>query len=185
MAARKKGRSARRSNGAGRRRPASRRTAGRKAARQPSTILEHLKKEHGEVTGLLQKVLRAKDAEQRAELFEKMKTALVAHSKAEEELFYPLLEEDSKSKPDALKCYVEHGIVEQMLAELEEMEDKAGEEWTARCSVLKELVQHHAEEEERQIFKDARSVLGAGRLKELLPEFEEAEERQRGQEAAD
>lgn len=140
------------------------------------SLFEELKQDHKEVKALLTSILRTDDASERDELFTKMKTALVAHSEAEEEMFYPRLEEEEDSRTDALEARVEHDIVSRLLSELEEMDDKTSDEWTAKCSVLKDLVEHHVEEEESQIFKDARKVLGKEQLTELAGEFESAKE---------
>ncbi len=60
------------------------------------------------------------------------------------------------------------------------MDDKASDEWTAKCTVLQDLVEHHVEEEESQLFKDARQVLGKERLTELADKFEAAKEAHMG-----
>ncbi|MBV8536348.1 MAG: hemerythrin domain-containing protein [Alphaproteobacteria bacterium] len=148
-----------------------------KSRRRPSkSLLDDLKQDHKEVKDLLKAILRSEDASEREESFATMKTALTAHSEAEEEMFYPLLEKEEDSRTDALEAKVEHNIVKNLLEELEAMEDKTSDEWTAKCTVLKELVEHHVEEEESQLFKDARKVLGKERLVELADEFESAKE---------
>ena len=45
--------------------------------------------------------------------------------------------------------------------------DPAGEIFGAKAKVLKELIEHHAEEEEKEMFPRARKVLGAAELREL------------------
>ena len=140
------------------------------------SLFDELKEDHKEVKDLLTSILKADDASERGELFSKMKTALTAHSEAEEEMFYPRLEKEEESRTDALEAEVEHGIVKNLLTELDEMGDKMSDEWTAKCSVLKDLVEHHVEEEESQIFKDARKVLDKDELTALAGEFESAKE---------
>ncbi|HTP83485.1 MAG TPA: hemerythrin domain-containing protein [Alphaproteobacteria bacterium] len=148
-----------------------------KSHRRPAkSLLDDLKQDHKEVKDLLKTILRSDDASEREETFAKMKVALTAHSEAEEEMFYPLLEEEEDSRTDALEAKVEHNIVKNLLEELEAMEDKTSDEWTAKCTVLQDLVEHHVEEEESQLFKDARKVLGKERLVELAGEFESAKE---------
>ncbi len=157
----------RRSNGSGR------------SSRSSGNLLDQLKRDHREVKSLLSKMMKSEDPEERTELFDQFKPALVAHSKAEEEMFYPLLREsdEEEARTDSIESYVEHGIVEQLLQELDGLKDTESEEWTARCKVLNDLVSHHVKEEESTIFKDARKVLGNARLKELLPEFEATKEK--------
>jgi len=140
------------------------------------SLLDDLKRDHKEVKELLKSILRSEDAEERDEMFTKMRTALTAHSEAEEEMFYPRLEEDDDTRTDALEAKVEHAIVKNLLEELEAADDKMSDEWTAKCSVLKDLVEHHVEEEEDTLFKDARKIFGKAELTELAGEFESAKE---------
>lgn len=140
------------------------------------TLFDDLKQDHKEVKDLLKQILKAEEMSEREELFAKMKTALTAHSEAEEEMFYPRLEKADETRSDALGAEVEHGLVKNLLGELEEADDKMSDEWTAKCKVLKTLVEHHVEEEESQIFKDARKVLDKDELSALAGEFESAKE---------
>lgn len=144
--------------------------------RSSKSLLDDLKQDHKEVKDLLKSILRSGDASEREESFAKMKVALTAHSEAEEEMFYPLLEQEEDSRTDALEAKVEHDIVKALLEELDTMEDKTSDEWTAKCTVLRDMVEHHVEEEEGQLFKDARKVLGKERLIELAGDFESAKE---------
>jgi hemerythrin-like domain-containing protein len=43
----------------------------------------------------------------------------------------------------------------------------AVEEFAAKCKVLKELVEHHADEEEKDMFPEARKVFSRAELQEL------------------
>ncbi len=74
----------------------------RRGASSSKTLLDDLKKDHKEVKDLLKSILRSDDASEREEMFAKMKGALSAHSAAEEEMFYPLLEDEEDSRTDAL-----------------------------------------------------------------------------------
>ena len=145
-----------------------------RSSSESKSLFDELKQDHKEVKDLLKSILKADDGAEREELFSKMKTALTAHSEAEEEMFYPRLEKEEESRTDALEAEVEHSIVKNLLTDLEAMDDKMSDEWTAKCSVLSDLVEHHVEEEESQIFKDARKVLDKDELSELAGEFESA-----------
>lgn len=154
-------------------------SAKRKPAERHESLLDVLHQEHEEVKELLEAMLDSEDRKERKELFAKFKPAIIGHSHAEEEMFYPLLEEDESSRTDALESYVEHHIVERQIEELDKMAEKESDEWTAGCQVLKELVEHHIQEEEKKIFKEARRQLGKERLEELVEEFEAAKEASR------
>jgi hemerythrin-like domain-containing protein len=45
--------------------------------------------------------------------------------------------------------------------------DPSSEVFGAKAKVLKELIEHHAEEEEKEMFKRARRVMDAAQLREL------------------
>jgi hemerythrin-like domain-containing protein len=45
-------------------------------------------------------------------------------------------------------------------------------EFSGRAKVLKELLEHHIEEEEETLFKQAKSLLSAAQLKELGAQME-------------
>lgn len=130
-----------------------------------------LKKDHKAVRQLLGELAETKlrAAEKRARLFAKIDTELKAHTQIEEEIFYPAYREAAKTHADA-KLYFEaeeeHGLVDIVLGDLE-AGDPASEEYSAKCKVLKDLVEHHAKEEERQMFPRAKRLLGKRRLEEL------------------
>ena len=60
----------------------------------------------------------------------------------------------------------EHHVVDLVLPELK-ASNPAGEIFGAKAKVLKELIEHHADEEEKEMFPKARKVLGAARLRDL------------------
>ncbi len=77
-------------------------------------------------------------------LVERACTELTIHAQVEEEFFYPALREalDDTSMLD--EAEVEHGIANQLIAELESMEPD-DELYDAKFTVLGEYVQHHIE----------------------------------------
>lgn len=136
-------------------------------------ILNLLKVDHKQVNDLLEQIVdtTGRAAKKRQELFEQVKTALLAHSHAELEVFYkPLLEKGDD--PDALlEAEVEHQVVERLLDDIEQSKP-SDEKWLAKVTVLSELVQHHVKEEEKEIFKLARETFGRNELEQMGQEFE-------------
>jgi hypothetical protein len=59
----------------------------------------------------------------------------------------------------------EHQIVERQLQKLSADADKTGEQWAAELRVLRELVEHHVEEEESTGFSCARRNFDKDELK--------------------
>ncbi len=81
---------------------------------------------------------------------------LFIHAKIEEEIVYPSvrkLDKDSEKLMD--EADTEHHLVKFILAELSEM--KAGDDhFDSKICVLGELVNHHVQEEEKEIFEALR-----------------------------
>ena len=139
-----------------------------------------LKTDHKTVAGIMDKI---EDTTERAvkgreELFTQLKTELDIHAEIEEKILYPVLEKAEETHDISLEAYEEHRIVKQLLNELA-AEPKDAEEWTAKFKVLKENVEHHVEEEEGEMFKDARKVLSQEEIDELGARLEEAKGKQK------
>ena len=102
----------------------------------------------------------------RTELFATIKGELFVHERIEEEIFYPALKEHPKAKDIVLEGYEEHHVVDEIMGELEAL-DVTDETWGAKFKVMKENVEHHIEEEEGEMFKQARSVFDRQELEDL------------------
>jgi hemerythrin-like domain-containing protein len=102
----------------------------------------------------------------RTELFAKLKADMVVHERIEEEIFYPALKDHPKAKDIVLEGYEEHHVVDEIMGELEAT-DVTDETWSAKFKVMKENIEHHIEEEEGEMFKQARQVFSAEELEEL------------------
>ncbi|HET9416445.1 MAG TPA: hemerythrin domain-containing protein [Candidatus Limnocylindria bacterium] len=102
----------------------------------------------------------------RTELFDKLKEEMLIHERIEEEIFYPALKSHPKAKDIVLEGYEEHHVVDEIMDELEAT-DVTDETWAAKFTVMKENIEHHIEEEEGEMFKQARSVFSADELESL------------------
>jgi hemerythrin superfamily protein len=135
-----------------------------------------LKKDHAAVRELLGQLAETKPraAQKRARLFAKIDQELKTHKSIEEEIFYPAYHEAARTQADAklfFEAAEEHGLVDIVLGALEAA-DPASEEYGAKCKVLKDLVEHHAEEEEKEMFPRAKKLLGKKHLEELGAEMQ-------------
>jgi iron-sulfur cluster repair protein YtfE (RIC family) len=105
----------------------------------------------------------------RKQLYEAIRTELEAHTTIEEQIFYPAFRKHL-STSDAEKMYFEaleeHHAARVVLADLGKA-DPATPSFGGKAKVLKELVLHHAEEEEDEMFPKARKALGKDLLLEL------------------
>jgi hemerythrin-like domain-containing protein len=102
----------------------------------------------------------------REDLFATVKDELTVHETIEEEIFYPALKEHPKTKEIALEAYEEHHVVDMVMAEIEDVPSD-DDTWGAKFKVMKENIEHHIEEEENEMFKQARQVFEEGELEAL------------------
>ena len=99
----------------------------------------------------------------REQLFSTIKGELTIHETIEEEIFYPALKRHPKAKDIVLEGYEEHHVVDLLMGELEAL-DVSDEIWGAKATVMKENIEHHIEEEEGEMFRQARQVFDAAEL---------------------
>jgi hemerythrin superfamily protein len=103
----------------------------------------------------------------RAELLAKIRVELKAHTTIEEEIFYPAFQSHGK-KGDDDKMYFE-ALEEHRAAGDLVLPNLLGtavdsEQFSGRAKVLKELVTHHADEEEKEMFPRAKALLSKEEL---------------------
>ena len=124
-----------------------------------------LKDDHDKVKKLLNQgdATTERAEKTRADLLATIKRELTVHEEIEESIFYPALKEHPKAKEIVLEAYEEHNVVDTVMAELEAT-DVTDERWAAKFTVMKENIEHHIEEEEGEMFKQARSVFDADEL---------------------
>jgi hypothetical protein len=80
------------------------------------------------------------------------------------------MEKSEEGKDDALEGAVEHEAVDRLMEDLSRSRSVGSDKWTARCTVLQELLRHHIEEGE--FFKIARKIFDRDTLtKRRLPVF--------------
>ena len=136
-----------------------------------------LKRDHDKVKKILEELdaTTERGVKTREELFTKVKSELEVHEAIEEEIFYPALKEHRETKEIVLEGYEEHHLVDMVMAEIEGLpfDDEA---WGAKLTVMRENVEHHIEEEETDMFKDARRVLDKAQLEELGERMETRKE---------
>ena len=140
--------------------------ASKKAAPAPDAI-KLLKTDHEKVRELLGQFENATGA-RREKLRGQIDRELKVHTQIEEEIFYPAYREAAKKKDDQKLYYEaleEHHVVDLVLPEMNDGENN--EELKAKAKVLKELVEHHADEEEKDMFPRAKKLLSKDELKAL------------------
>ena len=127
-----------------------------------------LKEDHQKVKKMLAELesTTERGVKTREELFTKVKQELVIHEAIEEEIFYPALKQHPKTKEITLEAYEEHHVVNKVMAEIEGV-SYDDEKWGAKFKVMKENLEHHIEEEEGEMFKQAKQVFDKDELAQL------------------
>ena len=127
-----------------------------------------LKADHDKVKGLLEDLesTTERGVKTREELFATIKGELTVHEVIEEEIFYPALKRHPKAQDIVLEAYEEHHVVDLLMGELEAL-DVTDETWGAKALVMKENIEHHIEEEEGEMFRQARRAFDREELVEL------------------
>ena len=142
-----------------------------KATKKGPDAIALLKKDHEKVRGLLGDLEKSsmRGGPRAQKLVAQIDKELELHTTIEEEVFYPAFRDAVRTKDDK-KMYFEakeeHHVVKLVLPEVKEG-GGALEEFAAKCKVLKELVEHHAGEEEKEMFPKARKVLSRAELQDL------------------
>jgi hemerythrin-like domain-containing protein len=133
-----------------------------------------LKTDHDKVKRLLAELepTTERGVKTRQELFATIKGELTVHEIIEEEIFYPELKSHPKARDIVLEGYEEHGVVDTLMGELEDL-PVDDETWGPKAKVMKENIEHHIEEEEGEMFKQARQVFDDAELEDLGRRMEE------------
>jgi hemerythrin-like domain-containing protein len=130
-----------------------------------------LKEDHKKVKGLLAQLEKTTErgAARRKTLLGQIASEVKVHTTIEEEIFYPAYRDAVRKKDDRelyQEALEEHHVVDLVLPEIKRV-NPGGEVFGAKAKVLKELIEHHADEEEKEMFPKARKVLGTAELREL------------------
>jgi hemerythrin-like domain-containing protein len=133
--------------------------------------IQLLKEDHRKVKDLLSQLVNTttRAEKTRRQLLDKIELELSVHTRLEEEIFYPAFRKAGNS--DYLKLYFEaleeHRAVEALVLPDLKKTEPGSENFSGRAKVLKELIEHHAEEEEKDMFKKARQSMSKEELAEL------------------
>jgi hemerythrin superfamily protein len=138
-----------------------------------SDLMGEIHKDHQEVSQIFKKLEQAGDAAQRKTLLQQLKDELVPHMKAEEKTVYPSLRDDAKED-------VQHALEEHQEAD-EQMQlllgtDPMDASFTEKVMQLKDMVEHHVQEEESKVFKDLKQFKSQDELGKLLQDFTSAKQ---------
>jgi hemerythrin-like domain-containing protein len=153
----------------------ARKTNARQNSRSGKDAIALLKQDHKNVKQLLKQLEAAEDGDERLQLFSQIENELKIHTQIEEEIFYPAFHQAAEGEEGEHLYYEaveEHHVVDMVLPEMTDT-DENSDEFAAKAKVLKDLVEHHAEEEETEMFPAARKLMDASELKDLGRQLEQ------------
>jgi len=126
-----------------------------RAAARPADAIKLLKDDHREVKAWFKEYEKLEDDAEKKELADRICFALTVHTQIEEEIFYPAAR-DGIDDDDLLdEAEVEHASAKQLIAEIQAMSPDQPL-YDAKVTVLGEYVNHHVEEEEKEMFPESR-----------------------------
>lgn len=127
-----------------------------------------LEKQHKEVAKIFEKL--EENAADAAKLVNELANSLAAHMTIEQEIFYPAIQRVDREM--VFESFEEHALAEVALKRLLAADSEA-EEFKARVTALKELIEHHVKEEEEELFPEVEKQIGKDELEELGAQMKE------------
>ncbi len=121
-----------------------------------------LESQHRKVEALFKKLENGRTDPQ--VVLEELANSLAAHMAIEQEIFYPKVKEIDADVIN--ESYEEHAVAELALKRLL-MTDPEEEAFMARVTTLKELIQHHVQEEEEELFPAVEKKVNEAQLAQL------------------
>lgn len=114
-------------------------------------VLEILRDDHEKVKSLFQEFEEAEDSKTKQRICEETLLELKVHAQLEEEVFYPAVRAEIDEEEIMDEAVEEHHVAKMLISELEDM-DADDDQFEAKFTVLGEVVDHHVQEEEGEMF---------------------------------
>ncbi|MEZ1315003.1 hemerythrin domain-containing protein [Pseudomonas fluorescens] len=138
--------------------------------------IDLLKADHEKVKGILTQLSESTDRalKKRSDLLGKLEMEISIHTRLEEEILYPAFKEAGGKEQDVMyfEAKEEHRTVDSLVLPDLKLTDPGTPEFAGRVKVVKELLEHHIEEEETEMFPQAKKLLGKAKLDELGQQME-------------
>ena len=134
--------------------------------------IDVLKSDHKKIRALLTELeaTTTRAVKKRLSLLRILTTEIHTHAALEEEIFYPAFRAAGQTSDDDkmfFEALEEHRAAGELVLPDLQQTDPASDQFSGRAKVLKELIEHHADEEEKEMFPRARKLLDATSLREL------------------
>ncbi|MFK3789701.1 MULTISPECIES: hemerythrin domain-containing protein [Pseudomonas] len=133
--------------------------------------IDLLKTDHEKVKSILEQLSESTDraVKKRTELLEKLEMEVTIHTQLEEQILYPAFKAAGGKEQEEMyyEAKEEHRTVDSLVLPDLKNTDPTKPEFAGRVKVVKELLEHHIEEEETEMFVQAKKLLGKSKLEEL------------------
>lgn len=138
--------------------------------------IDLLKADHAKVKDILSQLSESTERalKKRVELLGKLEMEISIHTRLEEEILYPAFKAAGSKEQDVMyfEAKEEHRTVDSLVLPDLKLTDPGTPEFSGRVKVVKELLEHHIEEEETEMFPQAKKLLGKEKLEELGAQME-------------
>lgn len=131
-----------------------------------------LRRQHEEVISKFKQFEKASSEAAQRKLFVEIADALAAHCTIEEKLFYPAAYSGEDLQDLLLEAVEEHLSAKRLISDLLMME-VSDEQFHPKVKVLRDIIEHHVEEEHSDIFPKVKKTMSRGELTALGEEMEE------------
>lgn len=115
---------------------------------KPADAIALLKADHRQVEQWFEEFQSARSPSKKQDLVTNICNALKAHTRIEEEIFYPAFLKATKDEDIHHEAIVEHAGAKNLIAEIEESGPE-DDYFDAKVTVLSEMIKHHVKEEEQ------------------------------------
>lgn len=143
--------------------------------------IDLLIEDHEKVKDILTRLTESTEraVKTRTELLQKLEMEVTIHTQLEEQILYPAYKEAGGK--EELKMYheakEEHRTVDSLVLPDLKATDPGSVVFSGRAKVCKELLEHHIEEEEEEMFPKARELFDQARLEEMGSQMIELRDR--------
>ena len=133
-------------------------------------VLELIKADHRLVETLFSEIESTDDPHKLYEGFNQLYKALSVHTEVEEQTFYPAIRHCQNTEELVNEAQKEHDNAKQMLEDLASLSPTSAE-FNKKIGNLKQVIQHHVQEEENAVFSQVRECMSEEERKQLGSEF--------------
>lgn len=138
--------------------------------------IDLLQQDHTRVKAILAQLSESTERgiKKRTALLEKLEQEITIHTQLEEKILYPAFKAQGGKEQDVLyfEAKEEHRTVDSLVLPDLKKTDPGSIAFAGRVKVVKELLEHHIEEEEKEMFPQAKKLLGKAKLEELGQQME-------------